>query len=560
MSKKLLLLLAMITCSIIGFSQISTNQMPRSFKMDGIDLSSVSTIKMSKPDMDKVNEEDNTNDTLFKIRRCSLIIPVKEDFFEKATHISLTDADLYLVKISAPEAKALNLYSSNFFIPKGGELYLYNEEHSKVLGAFTSENNDESGTFATDYIYGDEMVLEYYQPKTVSQQAKIELGAISYFYRDVEDPSLLSKTNTDEYGASGSCEVNVNCSEGDNYRSQQRGVCRIYLIIDNYSAGWCTGTLINNTNMDKKPYIISAAHCVESLTSSTYYNYFVFYFNYETSGCSNPTTEPSSNTMTGATLKAYDNTFGQGGSDFLLMQLKTAVPQYYNPYWCGWTRSTTPSTSGVGIHHPAGDVKKISTYTTAVQSSTYAISTPTHWKVTWAQTTNGYGVTEGGSSGSALFNAEGKIIGTLSGGTSSCTASTSQKVDWYGKFSYHWNSNGTATERQIATFLDPNNTGVTSLGGMDYNASITDINNSENNMSFSVYPNPAQDFVNISLSNNTEKSIINVLDYLGRVVYSETVPANEKEISINTTNLEKGSYLVEIISNNKTYSKKIIIK
>jgi hypothetical protein len=561
MYKKLLLLLMAVSITMIGYCQISTGKMPRTFKMDGINLSTINTITITKPDMEQVNEQDNVNDTMFKLRRCSVIIPVKENFFDKATHISLTDADLYLVRIKSQDAQALNLYSSDFFLPKGGELYLYNEEHSKVIGGFTSENNDESGTFATDYIYGDEMILEYYQPKTVSQTARIELGAISYFYRDVEDPSIFTKTNSDEYGASGSCEVNVNCSEGDNYRNQQRGVCRIYLIMDSYSAGWCTGTLINNTNMDKKPYIISAAHCVQSLSSSSYYNYFVFYFNYETSGCSNPTTEPTSRTMTGATLKAYDNTFGQTGSDFLLMQLKSAVPQSYNPYWCGWTRSTTASTSGVGIHHPAGDVKKISTYTTALQTSSYSSNpNPTHWKVAWAQTTNGYGVTEGGSSGSALFNAQGKIVGTLSGGYSSCTATTSQKIDWYGKFSYHWNSNGTATERQIATFLDPTNSGVTELGGMDYNSSITDINNSENNMSFSVYPNPSYDFVKISLNNNTEKSTINVIDYLGRVVYSQDIPQNEKEITINTTNLEKGSYVVEIMSNQTKLSKKIIVK
>jgi hypothetical protein len=79
-------------------------------------------------------------------------------------------------------------------------------------------------------------------------------------------------------------------------------------------------------------------------------------------------------------------------------------------------------------------------------------------------------------------------------------------------------------------------------------------------MSFSVYPNPSYDFVKISLNNNTEKSTINVIDYLGRVVYSQDIPQNEKEITINTTNLEKGSYVVEIMSNQTKLSKKIIVK
>ena len=63
--------------------------------------------------------------------------------------------------------------------------------------------------------------------------------------------------------------------------------------------------------------------------------------------------------------------------------------------------------------------------------SSYSSSTNTalgsHIRVGWTE-----GTTEGGSSGSGLFNANGELVGTLHGGGASCTTSTSP--DWYGRF------------------------------------------------------------------------------------------------------------------------------
>jgi hypothetical protein len=78
---------------------------------------------------------------------------------------------------------------------------------------------------------------------------------------------------------------------------------------------------------------------------------------------------------------------------------------YFNSgiHYAGWTRATAAATSGVGIHHPSGDVMKISNYTTSlvreddpVRCGVNAVG-ELHWVVLWNQ-----GVTEGGSSGSPL--------------------------------------------------------------------------------------------------------------------------------------------------------------
>ena len=147
--------------------------------------------------------------------------------------------------------------------------------------------------------------------------------------------------------------------------------------------------------------------------------------------------------MVGCTRKA--STPVENGSDGLLLLLNDEIPDDYNVFFNGWDRSNMLSLSGVGIHHPSGDYMKISTYGNyPTESITWRNSdvgktgaTNAHWNATFDATLNGHGVTEGGSSGSPLFNSKGLIIGTLSGGSSSCELP--EGLNLYGKLYYHWN-------------------------------------------------------------------------------------------------------------------------
>ena len=136
-----------------------------------------------------------------------------------------------------------------------------------------------------------------------------------------------------------------------------------------------------------------------------------------------------------------------------------------------------PSPVGVTIHHPAGDIKKISTYTTPVESSQWSGTSGTHWQVYWSETETNWGVTEGGSSGAPLYDNTGKIIGALTGGQAACEPDGSgsgtgpDQPDYYGKFSYSWDQNGNDPSQQLKYWLDPINAGITSLPGK--NASLT---------------------------------------------------------------------------------------
>jgi hypothetical protein len=547
--KKTIFAIISLIMSFSAFSQLSTNENPYTYKLEGFDYQNITTLKIDKPDLTEVIAEDLENDLENKMMRFGVIMPIYKDFFELADKKQTADATVWTLSVESQDAQALIFYSDNFQLPRTGKFFVYNPERTKVLGAFTHRNNNEFNTFATEYIEGDKIILEYYQPNTEIQQPQIELTEIGYAYRGITKLS-------DEYRSSGDCNVNVNCSEGDNFRNQQRGVCRIQVRMSSYYIGWCTGTLVNNTNYDFAPYVLSAAHCIEDVASNSYYSQFVFYFKYENSGCSTAGVEPSrSKSLTGTSVKAYDNTYASNGSDFALFLLNDDIPQTYDPYWCGWDRRNTAVNSGVGIHHPSGDVKKISTFTSRIQSASYGSNSATHWYVDWVETENGWGIMEGGSSGSALFNENGQIIGTLTGGASGCDVSASYKYDLYGKMSYHWESNGNANARKLKPWLDPAETGTNNVYGMDYESGLSDVN-AENN-SVKLYPNPTKDVINIAITEPTSSTIIKIYDQAGRVIEEHATTNKNQQLSLK--HLTKGVYTLKVITDNAIQTQQIIL-
>lgn len=547
MKKTLIAILALIL-SIGAYAQISTEENPYSFKIDGFNHQAIKTLEVEKPDLTQVIAEDEENDSQQKMMRFGVILPIYKNFFDIAEKTQTTEGTIWTLSVESKDAQALIFYSDNFNLPRSGKLFLYNPEKTKILGAFTHRNNNESNTFATEYIEGDKIIIEYFQASNETQQPQIELTEIGYAYRGITKLS-------DEYRSSGNCNVNVNCSEGDEFRDQQRGVCRIQVRMSSYYIGWCTGTLVNNTNYDFKPYVLSAAHCIEDVASNSYYSQFVFYFKYENSGCAVTNAEPSrSKSLTGTSVKAYDNTYASNGSDFALFLLNDDVPQSYAPYWCGWDKRNTAVNNGVGIHHPSGDVKKISTFVTRIQSSTYGSNDATHWYVDWAETENGWGIMEGGSSGSALFNPNGRIIGTLTGGASGCDVPASYKYDLYGKMSYHWESNGNANARKLKPWLDPTDSGVNYIDGMDYNTSS--LQQLSNQTIANIYPNPTKDQITITLNQASNQAKVEIYDQTGRNIHTQTI-TNTQTISLN--HLPKGIYNVKITNEKSIQTQQIIL-
>lgn len=257
--------------------------------------------------------------------------------------------------------------------------------------------------------------------------------------------------------------------------------------------------------------------------------------------------------MVGATKKAAAGGAGYL-SDFKLLLINESVPDSYNPYFVGWNISNEASTEGVTIHHPQGDIKKISTYITPLLSTNWSGVPNTHWKVIWAETETNWGVTEGGSSGSPIFNDLGQLLGQLTGGDASCNYLTGP--DYYGKFWYSWDQCGNVDSTQLRPWLDPDNSGITALNG----ASFVGIGEDLNSTDMKVFPNPTDGDIFIDMAGLEKQNyVLEVVDVVGRRILRKTGAVDDNGlIFIDFGNEKNGFKLLKIEIDGKCYSVKLM--
>lgn len=453
---------------------------------------------------------------------------------------------LWRLGIRSAGALALELFCQDYDLPEGATLYLYDAESEQIHGGYTAYNRQPDGSFSSDMIHGDLLYIEYNEPAAFRGEGFFRISDVAHAYRMVGWEMAE--------GGSDPCEVDVNCSEGVGWEAQRDAVVRIRVVVPE-GLGYCTGTLVNNTAQDCKGYILSALHC--SLGSTTaQFNQYQFRFRYQRSGCTTGSV-PTGNTLTGCVRRADSNdNGGNSGSDFVLLELNNPIPASYQPYYAGWNAGTSASPNGKCIHHPAGDLKSISTYTNALVTGGWGI-VGSHWRVTWTATANGHGVTEGGSSGSPLFDPNKRIVGTLTGGGSCCTANgcgpgTGPNVsDYYGKMSHHWTQNPNTTSQKLKAWLDPLNTGALVLDGSHDPCATIGIYESETMSAPLILPNPATSAVVIRYPPGVDRvERVEVTDLRGRVVHSDgTLSPGGYELDVS--GWATGPYLVRLVNGSK---------
>ncbi len=446
-SKYLFSLFSLLGMSFLAIAQIETNEYPPSFYQAELTSNQKAQadwkVELAKPNLATLKAEDQVEDPIKDIPwRFGQAIDVSYDLDEDGVWQNHgNQSKIWRLKIKAKGANSLNLNFSAFHLSKHAKLFIYNADYSDVLGALTHQNNKADSLFATRPIRGDELVLELIVPEAELEENSIKIKQVVYGYRDIFDKALKS------FGSSGSCNINVNCTEGGRWDDVKRS---IVLILRSNNTRVCTGALINSNTTPKKPFVLTAAHC--GLQTSS-----VFVFNYESANCRPNTDGSLSNSISNAFLRATRST-----SDFTLFELSSSPPSSYNVYYAAWNNQDQASKRSTAIHHPSNDVMKISFDHDSVKESGYYSSGTSHWQVSnWER-----GTTEGGSSGSPLFDQYQRIVGQLHGGDAACG---NRLQDFYGKFSQSWNASSAANS-QLQNWLDPNNSGLSSISGFDPNA------------------------------------------------------------------------------------------
>ncbi len=436
----------LFVCFGQSFAQLSDGGQPKSFTKSL--RSDVQTVKMPTVDVQALIAEDLAEQSKDLPYRFGAPFDVNYSLENSGTWENLDDGGrLWRLNIYSAGAYSINLIYSEYKLPEGAQLFVYNREHDMVIGAFTSRNNKDHGKMATGLVKGDFITLEYYEPADVVYEGKLTVSRVVHAYKNLFDRDVAKDVL--DFGESGSCNNNVICPVGDDWRQQIRSVA---MITTGGGFRLCTGSMVNNVRQDQTPYFLTANHCLGG--SDTW----IFMFNYESPVCTPNQDGPTFMTVQGSTLLANSS-----NSDFALLELDETPPDSFNIFYNGWNAVNAPGNSACGIHHPSGDVKKISfdydPYTSTAYLQETVSASATHWRITqWDD-----GTTEPGSSGSPLFDENHRVIGQLHGGFASCSSLTS---DWYGKFAMSWNSGSTPSTR-LKDWLDPDNTGVLVLDGYD---------------------------------------------------------------------------------------------
>ncbi|WP_165044597.1 trypsin-like peptidase domain-containing protein [Dysgonomonas sp. ZJ709] len=439
---------------------ISAQQTAHTFNSD----KSVVTLQI---DVDKarLDKEDEMAKQIGTPMRIAILYPLFLDAISIGKWDVLSNSKkTWKLTIEAPKSHGVTVRYDDFYIPQGGTLYVYNEDSSYDTKVYAHKSNPNGGFYSTETLSGDKITLEYVTSSDQTEMPRFQISSIGYKYRDLSDVFVTPDSKLRSFNDSRNvCIPNINCPEGDEWQNQKKGVVRLLTTIGS-STYFCSGTLVNNANKDKTPYLLSAYHCFNVNGRTATMERTEIYFDDEFVTCENQTTRPESKKLIGAESLVMNPIVG--GSDGALIKLTQEIDPAWKVHYNGWDTENQDyvNLSGAVIQHPLGDVKKIALFTTPLVTTSWAESEGSsapnaHWLVRYSR-----GVTQGGSSGSPIFNQNGLVVGTLTGGSSSCTNTSA--TDSYGKFAYHWNKSSDP-DLWMKKYLDPNNTGITKLSGMD---------------------------------------------------------------------------------------------
>jgi hypothetical protein len=381
---------------------------------------------------------------------------------------------LWRVEVHVAGATDLRLAFARFALPEGARLHVIGADRY-YQGPYSAADAFD-GAFRSPVVPGDRATIELLVPAgTALSPGALALTSVGAGFRDLfRREKAIEDTGP---GTSGACNVDVVCPLGEPYPEQIRAAAYYEFTDDDDRQTYlCSGTLLADVPHDRKTYFLTAAHCISSATEAAS---MVVYWNYQSIECGAlvpPQGGFFGDDQHGASLRAT-----RADADFALVQLSQAPDPAWSVYFAGWDASGAMPSGTIGIHHPSGDVKKItagpSPGTVDNCIGTGGSSTGTHWE------TGPYtqGTTEGGSSGSALFATAATgggharlLIGTLSGGFAACDAfdptQPNRETDCYGKLAAAWNGASAAT--RLRDWLDPANTGALTAAGIDGNASL----------------------------------------------------------------------------------------
>ncbi len=356
--------------------------------------------------------------------------------FQRGALRSMGNGDFtWTARLESPGAAGLRLGLSGLDLPSNAALYVFNER-GEAFGPYLARGVNGSGELTTNLVSGDVAFLQL----RVSGKASGHPGSMAFRIDEIGHISdrfalasdlnaaggAMAKTHCTSGIVNASCVQNAACQgTGNSQINNLRKAIAAMLYRSGGGYYICTGGLIDNTAGD--PMFLTANHCLskgsEAGSLEVYWNHTV---SCGTSSCSGAWEVQGRASEVGASILATSRT-----GDFTLLRLNSSLPT--GAYRMGWSSAPVANTANTQLHrisHPQGAPQAYSEQ----RVNTTAGVCGTLPRGTYIYSTDNYGATEGGSSGSPVLNSSGQIVGQLYGACGSnlnnvCDSNSNRTVD-----------------------------------------------------------------------------------------------------------------------------------
>lgn len=353
------------------------------------------------------------------------------------------------VAVSSPGAESLRLAIDLAGAPPELEMAFFGSaDPSRIEGPVRAgEGRDRTAPWWSPITEGETQTVEFFVPQGPDpRKLPIAITGASHL---LTTPSSNFTKRLQDIGKAGSCNVDIPCSNlyGDGaFRDAVASVAQMVFNDGGFTA-MCSGTLLNDADpASQVPYFYSANHCFENDAApyktpaqmQAVANTLTTVWGFEASACvngrGNGTPLATWTQRGGGATLLYNNV----QTDALFLRLNDPAPA--GAFFSGWDPNPiAPGTPVISIHHPQGDLKKVT------EGAVQRFSAPgvgggsqPFTEIVWSR-----GTTEGGSSGGGLWSAAGSqwlFRGGLWGGSALCTNPAG--ADFFSRFDMAYPSIG----------------------------------------------------------------------------------------------------------------------
>jgi hypothetical protein len=311
---------------------------------------------------------------------------------------------LFRFSLRSTGASGVRFHFENFHVG-AGRVWIHDGsgDESEIFGPWTGNGPWDNGEFWSDYVLSENITLEF-EPGPDFREGDplpFEVREISHL-ADVD--SVLPRPMSDgpERFNAVACHLDASCYA--DWQQSARGIARMLFEVEG-GAATCTGTLLNTRTPSNIPWFLTADHCISNEAQARTLQAFWFY---QTQLCNGQAPDSRSVPRTLGASYIAGIPFERG--DATLLRLRE-IPN--GVMFLGWSSETVAlAGTATGVHHPGGSHRRIS-FGSLTQPVPYrGIDTTAFIGINL----DGGGLTQPGSSGSALFARPGVIIGQLSHG------------------------------------------------------------------------------------------------------------------------------------------------